>query len=120
MPRGSRAAPGGRFFDNTGVRCSVVLFVTLRAQCVSQRMRVFRHFVVHRWHDRRFFLGGDIRKRLDASAPHGKETRKAVKERLCRTAFATSPTVVRAALRGMKERAAAVCRAGGADIDERD
>ena len=84
-------------------------------------MRVFWHFVVHCWHDRRvFFLWGDIRKRLDASAPRAKETRKAFKERLCRTAFATPPTFIRAALRGMKERAAAVCRAGGADIDERD
>ena len=63
-----------------------------------------------------FFLWSDIQGRLDASAPRGKESRDKFKERLRRTALATSPALIKKALESIKERVAAVHAAGGADI----
>ena len=61
-------------------------------------------------------LWEDIRRRLEASAPRGKESKDNFKKRLRRTALATPPGRVRAALENMKKRAAAVYEAKGGDI----
>ena len=63
-----------------------------------------------------FFLRSDIQARLDANAPRGKESREKYKERLRRTALATSPALTKKALESIKERVTAVHAAGGADI----
>ena len=63
-----------------------------------------------------FFLWEDIRKRLEESAPRGKETKGAFQARLRSVAMATSPVLIRKALRNVKKRAAAVFHASGADI----
>ena len=63
-----------------------------------------------------FFLWEDIRRRLEANAPQGKESKDNFKKRLRRTALATPPGRVRAALENMKKRAAAVYEAKGGDI----
>ena len=63
-----------------------------------------------------YFLWADIDRRMNASAPKGKESKAAFKARLRATAFATPRALVRKAVLQMKPRAKAIYEANGGDI----
>ena len=63
-----------------------------------------------------YFLWADIQRRMDMTAPRGRETADAFKRRLRATAFATPRRSVRKAVAQMKDRAAAIYAAGGENI----
>ena len=63
-----------------------------------------------------YFLWADIDRRMNLSAPRGRESKEAFKRRLRTTAFATPRALVRRAVLQMKQRVAAVYAAEGGDI----
>ena len=63
-----------------------------------------------------FSLWHNIERRTHMSAPKGKESVNAFKERLRRVAFATPAATVRAAVAAMRSRAAMIVEAKGKDI----
>ena len=63
-----------------------------------------------------FSLWNDISSRMDKSAPGGRESAKAFKARLRRTALRTSTTTVRSAVEAMRSRADQIWKAKGKDI----
>ena len=65
-----------------------------------------------------YFLWNDVEKRMARSAPKtAYETLVKFKERLRRTALATSPNLIRKAMLHMKKRIAAIYDAQGGDIE---
>ena len=64
-----------------------------------------------------YFLWNDIEKRMARSAPKtAHETLVKFKERLRRTALATSPNLIRKAMLNMKRRIVAIYEAQGGDV----
>lgn len=63
-----------------------------------------------------FSLWDNVNRRMDASAPAGRESVAAFKKRLRLTALRTPPAVVRKMVEAMKKKAQMIWEAGGGDI----